>query len=222
MIGQRTFRHLIFALLIGSACTKQPVQPSDENMRTSVRMSLLDFEEYWLYPAKIAPPTISFSPKTVKKNGWVATIEPVLAEQQPWNQWPGDGYRLFNNRAAHLFYVTIDGTGPIQWKSDETKIRINYPEKSLDSAQTADELLAPLRKAAVSEQEWILDTQFGKRHRGAGSFRAAYLPSDPRTHQIRGLIAFPVVETSQHVVVIEVDLSVQTAKGKQTFTWLFD
>ena len=185
-------------------------------MRTSVRMSLLDFEEYWLYPAKIAPPTISFSPKTVKKNGWVATIEPVLAEQQPWNQWPGDGYRLFNNRAAHLFYVTIDGTGPIQWKSDETKIRINYPEKSLDSAQTADELLAPLRKAAVSEQEWILDTQFGKRHRGAGSF-----PSDT-CHQttnasIRGLIAFPVVETSQHVVVIEVDLSVQTAKETDVY-----
>ena len=185
-------------------------------------MSLKDFEEYWLHPAKIAPPTISYSPKTVKKNGWMATIEPVLAEEQIWNRWPGEGYRLFNNRAAHLFSVTIEGTGSIQWRPEGTKMRVNYPEKSLNSAHTADELLAPLREAALSEQKWILDTQFGRRHRGAGSFRAAYLPSDPRTHQIRGLVAFPVVESSAHIVVIEVDLTVQTAKGEYTFTWLFD
>lgn len=191
-------------------------------MRLSVNNSLLDFEEYWLNPAKIAPPTISFSPKTVKKNGWVATIQPVLAEQQSWNRWPGNGFRLFNNRAAFLFKVTIEGTGSIQWKPEQSVIRVNYPQEVLTAAHTADELLAPLRKAAVTEQEWILNTEFGKRHRGAGTFRTAYLPSDPRTHQISGIVAFPVVAASTHVVVIEVDLTVQTAKGEYTFSWMYD
>jgi len=191
-------------------------------MRLSVNNSLIGFEEYWLHSAKIAPPTISFSEKTVKKNGWVATIEPILAEQQSWNQWPNEGYRLFNNRAAHLFRVTIEGFGPIHWRPERSELRINYPQDPLRAAHTADELLAPLRKAAVTEQEWILNTDFAKRHRGAGSFRQAYLPGDPRTHKISGIVAFPVVSETIHVVVLEVDLTVQTAKGDCTFTWTYD
>ena len=58
----------------------------------------------------------------------------------------------------------------------------------------------------MSEQEWILDTQFGKRHRGAGSFELhAYRQTHERIKFEASLRA--VVETSQHVVVIEVSRS---------------
>ena len=130
--------------------------------------------------------------------------------------------RLFNNRAAHLFQFTVRGTGSLQWIPDETRLHLNWPEVSLEPALRADDLLEPLRKVALTEQQWMIPTDYTKRHRNAGAFRSKYLPIEPRPNQISGIIAFPIANDSRHVVAMQIDFVVQTNRGPVSFSWIYD
>ena len=195
--------------------------PSDPARKSMIK-SLSEFEDFWLGPARIAPPTIEYISQTTKQKGIEVTIEPLLAEDQHWNQWPDESLRLFNNRAAHLFAFTVRGTGPLKWVPDKTRLHLNWPEISLEPALRADDLLEPLRKVALTEQQWMISTRYTKRHRSAGTFRSKYLPLDSRPNKISGIVAFPIADDSRHIVAMQIDFVVQTSRGPVSFSWIYD
>jgi hypothetical protein len=219
---QSVLRTLTLALALGTSCTKSPFGPPVDPRRQSLEAGLAEFERYWLEPAHIAPPTIDFIDSTQTSGALSVTLKPLLAERQPWNQWPGYGARLFNNRAAHLFSVTVHGVGRLKWLPEQTRLHINWPNHTLEPALQADELLEPLRSMALTEQQWSASTDFTKRHRAAGAYRSVYFPLDPRTHTLAGVLAFPIVGEMGHVVALQVDLAVQTEQGDISLSWIYD
>ena len=222
MKWQTSIQSVLIALILATACQKVTPRPMSDPARTSMIKRLSDFEDFWLAPARIAPPTIEYISQTQMKNGIEATIKPIRAEDQLWNQWDSDTVRLFNNRAAHIFVFTVRGPGTLKWVPEKTRLRLNWPEVSMEPALRADDLLEPLRLEALSEQQWMIGTDYTKRHRNAGSFRSKYLPIDTRPNKISGLVAFPIADYTRHVVAMQIDFVVQTNRGPVSFSWIYD
>ena len=222
MKWQTCFGVLALLVSIGEGCHKSPGALIEKEGIEVQRDALRAFEESWLHAAHVAPPTIEFSPRTQKRNGIQVTIEPILPEEQSWNQWNGPGYRLFNNRAAHLFKVTVHGQGTLKWIPEKTILRLNWPDQTLAPATRPDELLFPLREMALAEQKWGLTPDFTKRYRSVGPFRAQYLPVDPRPNKLSGVLAFPLLFDPGQVVALQVDLVIESGAGEIPFSWIYD
>ena len=182
-------------LLCGSwGCGRGPrtsVPPVSAVRQAAVSRELHRFSQWWLAPARLPPPSLSRTAAVVVGD-LSATAEVVVPEDADWNQWP-DGVRLFNNRAAVVFRVVLrhQGGDALSWRPDQTFVEVNRPGNPLPAASTAEDMLRPLISAALQQERWVLEGDLVARTRGAGAFRAAYLPAQPAT-PLDGLVAFAV------------------------------
>jgi hypothetical protein len=172
------------------------LDPSD---KLALEKDLLAFETYWLSPAKIAPPTVSFEREVLELDGISAYAQPLLLEDATWNQWDGLGYRLFNNRLGIAFEVGVvveDAETTINWLPESTFVELNSEADLNYASASADLLLGPLHSAALRQQQGGLEGDLVDRLRAARPFRSAYVPIEsPGVWE--GVIVFPEFEAAQ-------------------------
>ena len=169
---------LIF-LVLPLSCARRGISLSESTDKHVLQKDLLAFEEYWLAPARIAPPTVSFDRVEQEIDGVKAYAQVLLLEDARWNQWDGPGYRLFNNRLGIGFVVGVSVDDPetmISWLPESTFVELNTEEELNYASASADLLLGPLHSAALRQQEGGLEGDFVDRLRAARSFRTAYVP----------------------------------------------
>jgi hypothetical protein len=194
--------------------------------QAELREELTQFSRYWLGPARVAPPTISFEPESKEIATLRAVVTPFRAEDAGWNQWPGPDYRLFNNRVGYFFDVqAIDGgSKPLAWIPQKTTLKLFGADSEMIAASNPDDLLAPLLRAAFEESHVTTDGDLVERTRAARGFRTAYLPTGP-TEALEGVIGFPLAhpgDADRHVIGMELTLAVRTETGVHQLVWTYD
>jgi len=210
-------------LLISQAsCGRHAAQVVDPTTQTTAAEELDHFKQRWLGPAKVAPPAIAPGPRKAYTDGVVGTSSMVRAEDAVWNLWRDGTYRLFNNRSALLFDVTLQSNGSLRWVPQTTQLEINVAGEGLEPALAPDDLLLPLLQAALQQEEHVIDGDLAERTRAAGPFRATYMPTAPMYDVLHGLVAFPMTKPEQHVVTMRLTVGVHTDEGPTTLTWLFE
>lgn len=212
----------LLAALLAVSCAPKSWAIQDPADQAEAREELDRFERTWLHPARIAPPNVVFEPRTATRGDLAVTVAPLRPEAAPWNTWPGPTARLFNNRAALLFEVAIEGEGPVRWVPGATTLELNDAGDPLSPARAPDEVLVPLLQAALVQERYGIDGDFVERTRGAGPFRGAYLPTSPVETPVMGLIAFPLTDPEQHVVAFRITLGVEGPDGLRRIPILYE
>ncbi|MBX2800036.1 MAG: hypothetical protein KTR31_20330 [Myxococcales bacterium] len=158
-----------------------------------------------------------------------ATARPLRPEDAPWNRWPTGGHRLFNNRAALLFEVSIRSDEPLVWLPAGTTLELNDEHTVVPAAETTEALLADLLSHAFLEEQWSIPGDLVDRARGAGPFRAAYLPLHAQDGAMEGIMAFPLWagpgRSLAELHVVAVRLTVKVGMGSEEeadLVWVFD
>lgn len=182
------------------------------------------FREAALRPARLPPPSIDPEPRTAVSGPVRASARPVRAEEAEWNRWI-DGPRLFNDRAALWFEVRVEGPEPLGWIPERSSVEINAPERSLAPAGSAEVLLGDLLVHALLEERLGLEGDLVERTRGAGAFRAAWLPPYGADGALAGLVAFPFdadTDPAVHVVALRLRLTVSAAGEEHALVFVFE
>jgi len=208
------------AFLLGS-CRPRAWDVQHPAEQEAAREELERFERLWLKPARIAPPNIPFERREQVDGQVTVAVRPLRPEDADWNTWPGAVARLFNNRAALLFEVEVVGRGPLKWLPDATSLELNTEGDPLGPARTPDELLLPLLRAALVQEQWALEGDLVERTRAAGPFRTAYLPTDAARSPLRGVVGFPLRDPELHVVALQVTIAVEAPDGPHTFAFVY-
>ena len=76
----------VFGVVVGCMRPIAPVPAAAD--REAGRARLARFEEAWLEPARIAPPTVSDDAQLVEGDGVSARVRILRAEEAAWNDWP--------------------------------------------------------------------------------------------------------------------------------------
>ena len=214
------------------SCARARVGIVGADEQATVGADVAAFVHYALEPAGIAPPTVSWEDREVVADGLVARLVPIRAEDAAWNRWPDGTARLFNNRVAHLFYVRVEGEGPLGWRPRGSTLELNDPDNRLVAAASAEDLLGELTFWAVMQERWLLDGDLAARTRASGPFRSSYLPLRVDGDVLEGIVAFPVqvvgdpgrsqVLADLHVVALRLTLQIDTPGGVVPLVWTFD
>jgi hypothetical protein len=218
---QASPRYVILSALVLSSCARHHAAVVAPEDRDAIAAELARFQDWWLAPARIAPPTIPWETRTATSGSWTATATPFLAEDAAWNAWP-EGARLFNNRVGYLFAVTIDGPGPLRWVPDGTTLRLNAAGAPLVALPSPEALLTPLVGAALQQEHWLVDGDLVERTRQAGAFRAAYLSAAPAHDHVEGVIVFPAVDADSQVISMALDLAIDNRGSRRVFHWDYE
>lgn len=215
---------MLAACLVGAAlsCKRPTWDFSGPVDRESAAAELDAFERTWLDPARIPPPTVSMDAREATDGAVRVTVTPLRPEDAAWNTWPGPTLRLFNNRAALLFEVSVEASGPVRWIPERTGLELNVEGDPIAPAQTADELLVPVLRAALLQESYGLSGDHVERTRGAGPFRSGYLALGHAEPPLVGLIGFPLHDPEQHVVAMRLTLAVEAADGPHTLVLLYE
>lgn len=224
----RLLHILVWIVLFSpSSCARRGVVLFDPSAQRELTQQLTNFEEYWLHPAKIAPPTIPYDPVSLEVDGMVAYAQPFLLEDADWNSWEGTGFRLFNNRLGLGFRVGISGDADaaILWRPESTFVEINTEDDINYASMSADAMLGPLHAAALDQERGGLDGDFVDRLRSAHAFRDAYVPASAEG-EWTGVIVFPETQPGRSDVRIAGDVrltvTVQVGPERRIFVWTFD
>lgn len=207
----------------------------DGRHRDDTRDVIEQFIRYRLQPARIAPPSVDRR-STAQATGLSGTAELVLAEDASWNHWPGPGPRLFNNRTAHLFHLTVE-TPPearVRWLPEASQLELNVTGNTLAPAPNQEPLLDELVFWAFQQERAVLEGDLVERTRAAGDFRRAYMPIEG-LGGLSGLVAFPLVTTETnapfldgmdpselHVVSMRLTLAIEVDDVRRDLVWLLD
>jgi len=221
-------------LLFSGACRRDRIQLRQAAERAEFADALDRFVRYRLDPARVAPPTVSPVGALVQDGPVQGVARLVLAEDQPWNRWEGEGVRLMNNTVAHWFQIdveTVDGS-PLRWDPRRTRLELNEPGNQLQVARTQEELLEELLFFAYQQERFLLDGDLVERARGGGQLRAAYLAL--HDDHLQGLIAFPITLNADtadflghgppadyHVVSMRLSVGIDTPSGPRELQWMF-
>ncbi len=223
----RTFLILVGFLPILAGCSRRPVSPPEVAL-DEVAARIEAYRIAALRPARVAPPAIAFEPHELEAGRVRAITEPLRPEDADWNRWPEGGPRLFNNRAALLFRVRIEAPGPTVWLPEQTFLELNDPETVVPAAETTEALLGDLLYWAFMEERWLAGGDLVDRARGAGPFRAAYLPLHAEDGVLEGVVAFPLVVGPEasladlHVVAVRLTVGILSDDGEQQLVWTID
>src|SRR5688500_5049577 len=133
-------RWTLLSALSGAGCPR-PVAPAPIPDEQAVRERIAEFRTRALDPACIPPPSIAAEERSAEAGTVRATARPVRPEDVYWNQWPGGGARLFNNRSALLFSMRIEGTGPIRWVPAATRLEVNDAGTTIQASSSGELLL---------------------------------------------------------------------------------
>jgi len=169
----------------------------------------------------VVRPTIEFAPLKSEGEQLTGSATPMMPEDASWNQWP-TGARLFNNRAAWVFDVHLEGGHDLRWLPDGTKLELNEPGAGLKPSPVPDDVIRPLLVAALEEERSFIEGDLVQRTRAAGPFRQAYLPLGERHGSLRGLVAFPTGGDWEHVTGLRLTLSVAVDGRATTLEWVFE
>lgn len=177
-----------------------------------------------LEPARIPPPSISQTSQETASGSVSGRARLLRPEDAPWNRWVDGGSRLFNNRAALLFELSLRGPGPLSWDPEATRLELNDEQTVLPAAPTAEVLLAQLLFHAYLERQWGFDGDLVNRTRGAGPFRMAYAPPVGAGDELSGIVAFPLDEVPEglHVVAMRLTVPVMARDGLHRLVWIFE
>ena len=217
---------LLFALFAGGC--RHTVAATPEPDLAGVGQRLEEFRRRSLDPAKIPPPSVTDQALEVSVGTVHGTARWVRAEDAEWNQWPGDGPRLFNNRAALVVAIRVVGTGPIRWVPAATRLEVNDSRTSLLAAASGEPLIGELLVNAFLEERYGFAGDLVERTRAAGAFRSAYLPLTSAAGVLDGVLAFPLVSDGRaigddHLVALRLTVSVVgEADGPATLSWVFE
>ena len=211
---------VLLPLLWGSCRPQKTTQALGDRAATERELSV--WSNFWLAPARVAPPTIDWERSESKVGELTASVTPFRAEDARWNQWPGELFRLFNNRAGFFFEVEVSGSEALRWVPELTKLVVNGGQSTLYPAHRADEMLVPLAQAALAQESMVLSGDFVDRHRAAGPFRSAYLPLEISDEVLSGIVCFPMADPEMHVVKIEVVIAVASGQSSHQLTWTLD
>jgi hypothetical protein len=210
------------------ACQTRATRVVVGEERAETEDVLEQFVAWRLAPAQVAPPTLTRRTALATTPDVSGTVELLLAEDEPWNQWPGRTARLFNNRAAHLFQVELVADGPITWLPERTQLELNEPGNVLRPAASQEELLEELLFWAYHQERQVLEGDLVERTRAAGALRDAYLPRSANDGMLTGILAFPLEITPEterflgdgdpadyHVVAMRLTLGLIGPDGRQ-------
>ena len=217
---------LVFGLVFAGC--PHPVAPAPAQDEEIVRERIAEFRARALDPARIPPPSVGAEELPAQSGPVRATARPVRPEDVDWNHWPGGGARLFNNRAALLFEVRIEGTGPIRWVPAATRLEINDAGTTIQASSSGELLLGELLVNAYLEERYGLDGGLVDRTRAAGPFRAVYLPLASADGVLDGVLAFPLVADGraigdEHIVALRLTVGVvDETDGAATLVWVFE
>lgn len=230
------FVHMSAFLLVNflSGCQRPQahlVQPAHQEETARV---LERYRTYRLEPARLPPPSLQRE-GTSTLGEVEGRVRLVLAEDAAWNDWPDGTARLFNNSAAHLFEVTLDGHGhDLCWIPPATTLELNVAGNTFKAAPTQEALLEELVFWGFQQERAVIDGDLADRARAAGDLRRAYLPTSCGP-ELTGLIAFPLVETDTnrahldglspeqlHVVSMRLTLGLEVDDRLDLMVWLLD
>lgn len=224
----RGLAFLSAAFLLG--CPRLAAPPSSAD-RTRVVERIAAYRADMLDNARIPPPSVDPGPRSSSDGAVSGTAAPLRPEDAPWNQWIDGGPRLFNNRAALLFDVAFTGPGPLAWDASAARLEVNDERTVIAAAPSAEVLLGELLFNAYLEEQWGVDGDLLNRTRGAGPFRAAYLPDVGEADALTGVIAFPLSASNDpsstdrseiHVVAMRLTVPITAADGPHELVWVFD
>lgn len=218
---------LLLPLFLSFACAvRQPdlapmesISPEQEaqwkDLAVQVRQAL--FER-----GTVPAPTLSFEAQSREADGVRVTVEPTLAEPQPWNDWPDGTARLFNDGIGFLWRVRIESAHVVQWSPAHTSLAVNDTEQVFSVASLPDEVLAPLLQVAAMEAALGARGDLALRARNADEFRRIYLTARSGTSQ-EGILVFPAPTRSIHAVAMELRLGIVLEDvGLREFRFLFE
>ncbi|MFT7518816.1 MAG: hypothetical protein ACI9MC_000948 [Kiritimatiellia bacterium] len=203
------------------ACRPHPTRVPAPATDVSQPDEFQAFRKAWLAPAYVVRPTIEFTALRSDTPGLEAFATPVMPEDARWNRWP-DGSRLFNNRAAWLFEVHIEGDHRLRWMPAGTKLELNEPGDGLSPSRLPDDLIRPLLVAALEEERSFVDGDLVQRTRAAGPFRSAYMPLSEQHGTLRGLVAFPTGGAWKHVTGLRLSVTLAVDDRPTSISWTFD
>jgi hypothetical protein len=207
----------LISMLVTSSCARRGILLIEPEERKALEKDLLAFEEFWLSPARIAPPTVSFQSVPLELDGLVAYAQPLLLEDAAWNSWEGPGYRLFNNRLGIAFKVGVTVDDPqtsISWAPQSTFVELNQEDDLNYASASADLLLGPLHSAALRQQEGGMEGDLVDRLRAARQFREAYVPAEA-DGTWEGVIVFPEFDVAMSDLRIVGDMRLTVAVNVQ-------
>jgi len=217
---------VLAGLFSPAGCTRVPPSPSTAAQQ-EVADRLEAFERNVLAPARIPPPSVDRSERTLVSGDVTATVRLVLPEEATWNRWRDGGARLFNNRVALLFDVRLEGPEPLAWHPERSTLELNDETIRLTAAPDAEVLLGGLLVHALLAAEWGIETELVDRTRAAGPFRDAYL--DPRVEQgpLEGVVGFQLWDGKEllgdlHIAAMRLRLAVESAGEDRVLEALID
>ncbi len=212
----------VLTVLLLASCLRTPSRPVPHHGRDDALQEIRGFRRDWLEDAHLAPPTVEFEPVVIEDGPYVASAEPLLAEDATWNHWGDGSCRLFNDRAAWWFSVRVDGA-PFTWDPSATELRVNGVPTS-PPATAPDDFLVPLFRAALLQENFGLAGDLVDRTRAAGPFRSAYFVRSVVFDQAEGIIGFPKEDAELQATHLELWVSIrsQADDSRHTFHWAFN
>jgi hypothetical protein len=204
-------------------CPRPPLLAREDD-RIAVGERLAAFRQQTLAPAHVPPPSLSQTSQQVSDGSVQGQARLLRPEEAAWNRWVDGEMRLFNNRAALLFEITLQGPGPLGWDPESARLEINDESTVLLAAGSAEVLLAELLFHAYLEQQWGFDGDLVNRTRAAGAFRMAYAPTLAPDDTLSGVIAFPLLDlpAMPHVVALRLTLTITAEDGVHVLVWVLD
>lgn len=212
--------NILFLLL---ACgSSRYIRPVDADADADMAERLDRFTGWWLEPAELAPPVVAEGRLAGEGGGVRVTAELIRPETARWNTWGSSSPRLFNDRVAFVFEVTVDSDTPSRWLPALTTLEVNRPGSPITATRDADTLLGPLLAAAIEQERAGLPSDLVDRTRATAPFRDGYLDARAAALHRTGLIAFRRPDEAEHVVGVRLTIAVEADMQTRTLPLTFD
>ncbi|MDP2306200.1 MAG: hypothetical protein Q8P18_09230 [Pseudomonadota bacterium] len=168
-------------------------------------------------------PVVSYEAQTQRQEHFSVTVSPVLAERQPWNEWPDGTARLFNDAIGYLWRVEVHSDQEARWSPAHTVLAVNDSEQTFLAIAQPDDLLVHLLTGAREERRVGAPANLSLRIRNADDFRHAYLGTDARAGDRTGVLVFPAPTRNLQAVAMQLTVGFWTEdEGVKQYRFLFE
>lgn len=192
-----------------------------DTRRAELSIGLRSALHHRLARALTAPPNVSFEPQTTEREGMRVTVQPILAEEQPWNAWPDGRARLFNDTVGWFWLVEIRSAGDARWRPDATRLAVNDTEAVYAAAPGFETLMEDLARLDAAAR-LLGEEDLSMRLRAAEGGLAAAMPAGAFAGEARGVVLFPAETTEVHAVAMELTLGVEHEGELESFRFVFE
>jgi hypothetical protein len=216
-------------LLLLAGCARSAV-PGDvpASSQVSIERQIFDaateaMRRDYLDRDTVPGPVVSYAPQTQGHEHFSVTVAPVLAEGQPWNEWPDGTARLFNDAVGYLWRIEVRSDRETRWSPAHTELAVNDTEQTFLAVAQPDDLLVHLLTGAREEMRVGAPANLSLRIRNADDFRRAYLGTDARKGDRSGVLLFPAPTRNLQAVAMQLTVGFWTeADGVKEYRFLFE